>query len=388
MDHREPSVHQRLLRRVLSQPMTSVADAVVPVVVDAVDLNDAVRRIEVNELIDRIDVDTLTSKIDVEALVERVDVDELVRRVDADAVVRRVDVEALLARVDLDALLARVDVAALLARVDLDALVQRVDVDALLQRVDVDQVVARLQIGALVNRTTGGLLLSFLDLLRRQLVGLDVVVMRILGRSRRHRAGAIPSGPELLRRNGLATGEVSGRYAGPASRLAAFGIDIGVVLALFGLASGLVAFVVQLVSGYRLVNDSGVWWTVAYLVWWFFYLWASLAVAGRTFGKLVVGLRVVDADGHPLSVRRALLRTIAFPLSFLLFFLGFVLALFQKQRRALHDLLAGTCEVYDWGDRPAQLPSPLTSWLTHHGALQGNVPVPSGPMDGRGPRAG
>ncbi len=53
MDHREPPVHQRLLRRVLARPVASVADAVVPVVVDAVDLNDAVNRIEINELIDR-----------------------------------------------------------------------------------------------------------------------------------------------------------------------------------------------------------------------------------------------------------------------------------------------------------------------------------------------
>ena len=34
--------------------------------------------------------------------------------------------------------------------------------------------------------------------------------------------------------------------------------------------------------------------------------------------------------------------------------------------RALHDLCAGTAVVYDWGDRPAELPGPLSSYLARH----------------------
>lgn len=383
MADREPPVHQRLLRRVLAQPVASVADAVVPVVVDAVDLNDAMSRIEVNELINRVDIDVLMSKIDVDVLVDRIDVNGLLGRVDVDALLSRIDVDALLTRVDIEALLSHVDVNGLLGRVDVDALLSRVDVDALVQRVDVDRVVEQLEVGALLHRTTGGLLRSFLDLLRRQLVGLDVVAMRAVDRFRRHRTGAIPAGPELLSRSRLAAGEVSGRYAGPVSRLAAFGTDVGVAFTAFGLASALVTFLVQLVFGVHLEKNNGIWWTVAYFVWFYFYLWISLSIAGRTVGKLIAGLRVVAADGHPLTFRQAFIRTLAFPLSFAFFFFGFVLALFQKQRRALHDLIAGTCEVYDWGDRPAQLPSPLTWWLSRRGVLEGEDPR-AGTGPGRG----
>jgi uncharacterized RDD family membrane protein YckC len=89
----------------------------------------------------------------------------------------------------------------------------------------------------------------------------------------------------------------------------------------------------------------------------------SLSLAGRTPGKAIVGLRVVNRDGSPLAPRRAVLRVLAFPLSFVVLGLGFVGILFGAERRGLHDVIAGTAVVYDWGDRRAELPAPLTRWL-------------------------
>jgi hypothetical protein len=37
------------------------------------------------------------------------------------------------------------------------------------------------------------------------------------------------------------------------------------------------------------------------------------------------------------------------------------------ERRALHDVLAGSAVVYDWGDRPAEMPAPITRWFARHG---------------------
>jgi hypothetical protein len=39
----------------------------------------------------------------------------------------------------------------------------------------------------------------------------------------------------------------------------------------------------------------------------------------------------------------------------------------DRERRALHDLLAGSSVVYDWGGRPAEMPSPLARWIEVHG---------------------
>ena len=72
-------------------------------------------------------------------------------------------------------------------------------------------------------------------------------------------------------------------------------------------------------------------------------------------GMALLGVRVVAADGTEAGPRRAVLRTLAFPLSFLLFGLGFTGILFQRDRRALHDMIAGTAVVYYWEARAARL---------------------------------
>ena len=50
-----------------------------------------------------------------------------------------------------------------------------------------------------------------------------------------------------------------------------------------------------------------------------------------------------------------MVRTLAFPLSFLLLGLGLTGILFQRDRRALHDVIAGTAVVYAWDARAARL---------------------------------
>ena len=55
--------------------------------------------------------------------------------------------------------------------------------------------------------------------------------------------------------------------------------------------------------------------------------------------------------------KRGLVRTLAFPLSFLLLGLGFVGILLGRDRCALHDVIAGTAVVYDWDAREARLRS-------------------------------
>ena len=64
-------------------------------------------------------------------------------------------------------------------------------------------------------------------------------------------------------------------------------------------------------------------------------------VGGQTVGKMVVGLRVVSADGSPVGLGRALLRTGACSLSVLPVGLGWSGVLFGKGR-AFHDVLADT----------------------------------------------
>ena len=116
-------------------------------------------------------------------------------------------------------------------------------------------------------------------------------------------------------------------------------------------------------------NTENNWWLVSYLVWAFFYFWVSTAITGRTIGKWFVGVRIVERDASPLRTGPALVRVLVLPISLASFGLGLIGIVIGKERRALHDVAAGTVVVYDWGDRPAEMPAPLTKWLNRQGTL-------------------
>ena len=71
------------------------------------------------------------------------------------------------------------------------------------------------------------------------------------------------------------------------------------------------------------------------------YFYSFTAVGGQTIGKMAAGTCVVSDNGTPVDAARAMRRTSAGALSFLLLGLGFVPALFGDGR-ALHDRLSGT----------------------------------------------
>ncbi|MGI8640089.1 MAG: RDD family protein [Pyrinomonadaceae bacterium] len=69
--------------------------------------------------------------------------------------------------------------------------------------------------------------------------------------------------------------------------------------------------------------------------------------SGQSIGKMLTGLRIVKIDGNAPSFTALLVRhLIGYPLSFLIFGLGFLLPVLNQKGRALHDVLAGTVVVY------------------------------------------
>jgi uncharacterized RDD family membrane protein YckC len=65
-------------------------------------------------------------------------------------------------------------------------------------------------------------------------------------------------------------------------------------------------------------------------------------LGGQTIGKLIVGIRVVGGDGGVPSLGAAFLRHLGYFASGALFTLGFAMAGLRADKRALHDLIAGT----------------------------------------------
>ena len=63
---------------------------------------------------------------------------------------------------------------------------------------------------------------------------------------------------------------------------------------------------------------------------------------GQTIGKMLTGVRVVGADGAPLPLGAALLRFFGYFGSAAPLFIGFIMAGLRRDKRALHDLIAGS----------------------------------------------
>jgi ATP-dependent protease Clp ATPase subunit len=134
-------------------------------------------------------VNLVIDAIDINAVVERVDLDQLIGKVDINQLVAKVDIEQLIERVDVDALIQSVDV---------DALVRRVNLNAIVSQLDIDSLVEQTELGSIIAKSTTGVLTQVLDLVRSQGVGLDDFVARWTNRILHRKSATLPIGPPML----------------------------------------------------------------------------------------------------------------------------------------------------------------------------------------------
>ncbi len=76
------------------------------------------------------------------------------------------------------------------------------------------------------------------------------------------------------------------------------------------------------------------------------YTWLLTWKFGGTPGKLILGLRVVTANGEPIDLWRALGRVFAEYLNFFTLLIGYIIAAFDSEKRALHDHICGTRVIH------------------------------------------
>jgi uncharacterized RDD family membrane protein YckC len=131
--------------------------------------------------------------------------------------------------------------------------------------------------------------------------------------------------------------------AGLASRALAFGIDL---LLMTALAQG----AMWMLSPLELLAESAagvLWIIVGFLVQWGYGALCEWRFAGRTFGKRLYGLSVVDASGLRLSFAQAAVRNLLRVVDLLpgFYLLGATCCLLDRHGRRLGDLAARTVVV-------------------------------------------
>ncbi len=77
-----------------------------------------------------------------------------------------------------------------------------------------------------------------------------------------------------------------------------------------------------------------------------YFVWPYSA-GGQTLGKKILGIQVVSIDGSPLNWRKGILRSLGYIISFP-FCLGFLWSIWDADKQAWHDKIAGTCVVWAW----------------------------------------
>lgn len=137
-----------------------------------------------------------------------------------------------------------------------------------------------------------------------------------------------------------------GRRAGLVSRVVAAGLDT--VLVAVSVVAGY-----AVLAGVRFLLDpresrvpqAGIFiGAMSILVVLIAYLALCWRFSGRTYGCVVMGLRVVDQTGRALRIPRALLRALlyaAFPI-------GLFWVALSKENHSVQDILLRTSVVYDW----------------------------------------
>ena len=69
---------------------------------------------------------------------------------------------------------------------------------------------------------------------------------------------------------------------------------------------------------------------------------------GATPGKRFVHIKIVDAKTYEdIDNKQALTRSFGYIASTFAFLIGFIMVAFKKDKRGLHDILAGTAVIYD-----------------------------------------
>lgn len=66
-----------------------------------------------------------------------------------------------------------------------------------------------------------------------------------------------------------------------------------------------------------------------------------------TYGKQMLKIKVVDMQGNRISTGKAISRNLCKIFSVATFFVGYLLAFFNKKQQCLHDMMAGTLVIKD-----------------------------------------
>jgi uncharacterized RDD family membrane protein YckC len=140
---------------------------------------------------------------------------------------------------------------------------------------------------------------------------------------------------------------VAADYAGLVTRAIALGIDAAIVQGALLLIAGMLSLIASLVGGVEFGTVAKVLTAVGWVVITAGYFVVGWSTAGQTLGMRAMELSVLTADALlPPRPLRSLVRVLFLALCILPLFAGFLPVLFDRRRRGVHDMVAGTVVLH------------------------------------------
>jgi len=172
------------------------------------------------------------------------------------------------------------------------------------------------------------------------------------------------------------TPEMARRYAGFWKRLVAMILDNLILIAVF-------LFLIFVFNGFMDFKDSDTlegWVSLVSIpLFWLYFAFMESSVKQATFGKMALGIKVVDLQGNRISFWRASGRYFAKIVSYVILLIGYLMAAFTQRKQALHDMMAG-CLVVNKAAEPIELQQTGSASRMSTGAklalVVGLLPIP------------
>jgi len=141
------------------------------------------------------------------------------------------------------------------------------------------------------------------------------------------------------------------RLAGIGTRAVAHVLDLLVVFGSIAIvAAGLLLFQHYVGFGAAWSYVEGIGILLAFLAFWTYFIASEFFLSGKTIGKVVMRIRVIQFGGRPITFFSAVVRNLLrivdfFPLCYLI---AFISMLVDAHERRIGDLAAGTIVVIDY----------------------------------------
>lgn len=104
-------------------------------------------------------------------------------------------------------------------------------------------------------------------------------------------------------------------------------------------------FIVSLITGLLIGAGRGAGGVIGILIGLAYYWYCWTRQDGQTLGKRILHLRVIKADGTPISDSDAVLRFLGYHINTWVFMIGWIWLLFDSNRQGWHDKLVSTYVV-------------------------------------------